>query len=99
MRQRNGKGLTFAIDAKIEIFVEAWRREKGYYPALREISENFDPPRSVGMVYHHLRRLSAAGKLTPEAELIYNSKKKQENTNDKTGKDAKTTSRAKTGQK
>lgn len=76
MRHRNGKGLTFAIDAKIKIFVDEWRREKGYYPSLREISENFDPPRSVGLVFYHLRRLSAAGNLTPEAELIYGKKKK-----------------------
>jgi len=79
MRHRNGKGLTFAIDAKIKTFVEEWRREKEYYPSLREISENFsDPPRSVGLVHHHLRRLAAAGQLSPEAELIYGPKKKKD---------------------
>lgn len=78
MRHRNGKGLTFAIDAKIKTFVEEWRRTKEYYPSLREISENFDPPRSVGLVHHHLRRLAAAGQLSPEAELIYGPKKKKD---------------------
>lgn len=99
MRYRMGKGETAAFNAALEKKLNEMYAMRGFYPSLREIGENLSPPRSPDYVFRALRRLSAAGKLTPEAELIYNSKKKQENTNDKTGKDAKTTGRAKTAKK
>lgn len=97
MRHRNGKGLTFAIDAKINTFVEEWRRAKEYYPSLREISENFDPPRSVGLVHHHLRRLAAAGRLSQEAMQVYDSKNYAQKTKQENIKNERTKKSRKTG--
>jgi len=76
MRNRRGKGQIFVLDAAMLKHVEKLRREKGFYPTLRVIGDTFDPPLYPAMVFRSLHRLAAAGKLTPEAELIYNSKKK-----------------------
>jgi len=76
MRNRRGKGQIFVLDVAMQKHVEKLRREKGFYPTLRVIGETFDPPLSPALVFRSLRRLAAAGKLAPEAELIYNSKKR-----------------------
>ena len=95
MRHRMGRGEMAAFNAALAEKIEAMRAARGFYPTLREIGEALTPPRTPEYIFHALRRLQAEGRLTPEAELIYNSKKIKENTHDKTGKDAKTKSRAK----
>jgi hypothetical protein len=74
MRKRAGKGQIFALDAKMIILVEKFRQEKEYYPTLREIGETFNPPLPAVTVFRSLRRLAAAGKLSPEAMQVYDSK-------------------------
>lgn len=77
MRFRMGKGQTAAFDAVLEKQLEQMHRNRGYYPSLREIGESFSPPQTVHRIYQALHRLAMAGRLSPEAEAIYNSKKEK----------------------
>jgi hypothetical protein len=76
MRTRMGKGEILALDAKMQILVEEWRQEKGFYPSLREMGETFNPRLPAALVSRSLRRLAAAGKLSEEAMQVYNPKNK-----------------------
>lgn len=77
-----------AFDASVLKRVEELKKVKGYYPALREIGESYDPPHSVGFVFRALRRLSEAGLLTAEASQIYATKIKGK-TNESVNKTSK----------
>lgn len=89
MRFRMGKGQVIAFDAAIEKTLNALKQKNGFYPTLKEIGEKCAPPAvySASYVDRALRRLAAAGKLTADAKLAYNSTKhKKEPRNEKTTK-------------
>lgn len=90
MRIRMGKGQVIAFDAFIEKKVEMMRNELGYYPALKEVGAQCMPPQPSDCVFRSLRRLAAAGRLSKEALMVYNTKNNekyiQENYNEKTSK-------------
>lgn len=75
MRFKMGKGQVLVFDTFIEKKLEEMRTELGYYPTLRELGERCIPPQTPFCVRSSLRRLSAAGRLTDEADKVYNSKK------------------------
>lgn len=74
MRFRMGKGQVLVFDAFIEKTIEAMRAELGYYPPLKRIGERCTPPQPANCVHRALNRLAAAGRLSPEALLVYNAK-------------------------
>lgn len=77
MRNRVGKGQVIAFDASVLSRIEELRKEKGYYPMLKEIGASFTPPCSAVFVFRSLRRLSEAGRLSEEASQVYDSKNKK----------------------
>ena len=83
MRIRRGKGQIIACDATLEKKLEELRKEKGFYPSLKEIGESYSPVHSPFFIDRALRRLSAAGRLSDEARQVYNSKTKKEKGNAK----------------
>ena len=68
---RRGKGQLIAFDASVLKRIEELKKVKGYYPMLKEIGESYTPSHSVGFVFRALKRLSQAGMLPPEADLVY----------------------------
>lgn len=74
MRFRMGKGQVLAFDAHLNQLIEKMNRDNKYYPSLREIGEKLIPPQPVASVVRSLNRLAAAGRLSPEALLVYNAK-------------------------
>ena len=76
MRIRRGKGQIIACDAMLEKKLEELRKAKDFYPSLKEIGESYSPAHSPFFIDRALRRLSAAGRLSDEARLVYNSKVK-----------------------
>ena len=84
MRYRSGKGETIAFDARFLVHLEKMKKEKGYYPSLRELTEAFgitvsNPVKRKdsalwGYAVRSLNRLAAAGKLSPEAMEVYATK-------------------------
>jgi hypothetical protein len=77
MRVKSGKGLIVAFDRDLEKRLEELRAKRGYYPMLKTIGESYDPPHGACFIDRALRRLSQAGRLSDEANLVYNSKTKQ----------------------
>ena len=77
MRFRMGKGQVLVFDAFIEKTIEAMRAELGYYPPLKRIGERCTPPQPANCVFRSINRLAAAGRLSPEALLVYNAKNNQ----------------------
>ena len=82
MRVKSGKGLIVAFDRDLEKRLEELRAKQGYYPMLKTIGESYDPPHGACFIDRALRRLSAAGRLSDEADLVYNSKTKQKGKKD-----------------
>jgi len=102
MRFRMGKGQVLVFDAFIEKTIEAMRAELGYYPTLKKIGERCTPPQPPSCIFRSINRLTAAGRLSQEARLVYNAKnnlqiKRESAADEKTIKREKTKSRA--GQK
>ena len=83
MRIRRGKGQIIAFDATLEKKLEELRKEKGFYPSLKEIGESYTPAHSPFFIDRALRRLKEAGCLSAEACLVYASKTKKEKDNGK----------------
>ena len=57
MRTRRGKGQIISFDATLEKKLEELRKEKGFYPSLKEIGENYTPKHSASFIDRALRRL------------------------------------------
>jgi hypothetical protein len=95
MRHRIGKGQIIAFDATLEKRLEEMRKAKGYYPTLKEIGESFTPPHSVNFIFRALRRLYEAGKLSDEANKVYDAKNKTGDKNENSQKIIKTKTSAK----
>ena len=84
MRYRSGKGETIAFDARFLIHLEKMKKEKGFYPSLRELARSLEitsqnpvkrkDASSWSYAFRSLKRLAASGKLSPEAMEVYATK-------------------------
>ncbi|HNX82397.1 MAG TPA: hypothetical protein PKL77_09655 [Candidatus Omnitrophota bacterium] len=97
MRHKRGKGEIMVFDEQFIIHLEKMRKEKGYYPSLREIGESFDlmPPSTSetrpdrdkwNYARRAIERLAAAGKLSDEAMTVYATTHKENKKNEKGNK-------------
>jgi hypothetical protein len=86
MRHRIGKGQVVAFDAALEKKLEEMKKARGYYPTLKDVAESFTPAHTVTFIFRSLRRLSEAGRLSDEANRVYDSKNKKGENSEK-GKD------------
>ena len=89
MRIRMGKGQVLVFDTYVGKRLEELRVKLGYYPSLKEVADSCTPPSRSDFIDRALRRLAAAGKLSSEARLVYNSKKQKGDSHEKTNKSCK----------
>ena len=102
MRYRSGKGETIAFDARFLVHLEKMKKEKGFYPSLRELVQSLEivsknpvkrkDASSWSYAFRSLKRLAAAGKLSPEAMEVYATKHTGVKLNEK-GSNKKTTAK------
>lgn len=75
MKKKMGKGETAAFDNTVSGLIEPTRKELGYYPSIRELTDRVPGNKSINVVAASLLRLAKDKRFSDEAAKIYGKKK------------------------